>query len=102
MKYFGIKYRTSKTGWTVFLQRRNPDLDYTWYKDDNSDKRTESSIRAMLNTGLELLYFITPSIQLTGSAILNRNFNQTNDSDDKRGDSQRYNFVYHFSIKYNF
>lgn len=101
-QYFGIKYRTSKTGWTVFLQRRNPDLDYTWYKDDNSDKRTESSTRAMLNTGLELLYFITPSIQLTGSAILNRNFNQTNDSDDKRGDSQRYNFVYQFSIKYNF
>ena len=101
-QYLGIKYRTQKSSYTAFIQRRNQDLDYTWYFDDNSDEKTETSIRASLDFGIGAVFFVKQSLQLNTTFVLNRNFNATNDDNDKDANSLNFNLVYQFGIKYNF
>ena len=101
-QYLGLKYRTQRSTYTAFIQRRNQDLDYTWYLDDNSDNKTEISIRASLDYGIGAVFFVRPSLQLNSTLIFNRNFNATNNFDDKNADSLEFNFAYQLGIKYNF
>lgn len=101
-QYLGLKFRTQKSTYTTFIQRRNHDLDYTWYLDDNSDNRTETSIRASLDYGIAALFFANQSLKLNTTFIINRNFNATNNDNDKNANSLNFNFVYQFGIKYNF
>lgn len=101
-QYLELKYRTQRSTYIAFIQRRNQDLDYTWYLDDNSDNKTEISIRASLDYGIGAVFFVRPSLQLNSTLIFNRNFNATNNFDDKNADSLEFNFAYQLGIKYNF
>lgn len=101
-QYLGMKLYTRKSSYNIFIQRRNPDLDYTWFLDNNSDKNTETSIKATLDFGLGISHFITKQLNCTGSYIFSRNFNATNDVNDTNADSLRYSHIFTLGIKYNF
>ncbi len=101
-QYLGIKLYSQKKHFTFFIQRRNTDLDYTWYIDNHSIMReNETSIRAHIDLGLKASYFLTKQSIFSGSFILDRNFNATNNTNDSNADKLRYNYVFQTGIKYN-
>ncbi len=108
-QYFGIELYSQKAHYDVFIQRWNPDLDYSWYIDNSIDRNTytpnnqlEKNARAKLDLGLSISHFLTKQFNFTGSVILNRNFNATNNLEDSRADKLRYNWIFQTGIKYSF
>jgi len=99
-QYLGFKLYFPKGYGNLFLQRRNPDLDYTWYIDSKkySGSHVEQSIRTFLDIGVSNLYYIKPFLSVFGACIFRF---ETNPLNDKTNTPYRYNVNLTASIKYS-
>lgn len=97
-QYLGFKVYWPRGLFSIFIQRRNPDLDYTWYIDQkNSGKNAEKNIRADFDAGLGAEFFFTKSFLGKLNFIFSDEFNPTNDNSKIEN---RYNFVAQLGLKY--
>ena len=101
-QYLGFKLYFPKGYGNIFLQRRNPDLDYTWFID--SKKYTdiqiaERSIRAFFDIGISGLYYIMPNFSVFGFFVFRFENNPLN---DEAKTPYRYNAYFAVSVKYIF
>jgi hypothetical protein len=103
-QYLEFKLYYQKGYGKLFLQRRNPDLDYTWYIDSNhvgTDYVAEGNIRASIDIGISNLYFITKNISLSGFIVFQNEYNPLNKSvPSTRASIHRYNMHFSFLIKF--
>jgi hypothetical protein len=87
-QYLGFKLYYPKGYGQIFFQRRNPDLDYTYYIDakkypeeySNGNWVAEGNIRLFLDIGLSGLYYITPNLSVSGSFVFRDERNPLNKS----------------------
>jgi hypothetical protein len=106
-QYLGLKLYFPKGYGNLFIQRRNPDLDYTWYIDSKKYDNihiAEYNIRAFLDFGISGLYFIIPNLSVTGSFVFRYENNPLNVSSEL-GNAKavnRFNSYFSASIKYSF
>jgi hypothetical protein len=110
-QYLGFKLYFPKGYGQIFLQRRNPDLDYTWfvdskqypdrYKDENV---AEGNIRLFLDAGLSGLYYLTNNLSVSGCFVFRDERNPLNKSKSMRdhGSVHRYNAYFSAMVKYTF
>jgi len=101
-QYLGFKLYFPKGYGNIFIQRRNPDLDYTWFIDSKritDSYNAEHNIRAFLDFGISGLYYITPNMSVFGSFVFRNEHNPLN---DKTKTPNRYNVNLTASIKYSF
>jgi len=101
-QYLGFKLYFPKGYGNLFLQRRNPDLDYTWYIDSKryADVHiAERSIRSFLDIGISGLYYVIPNLSLSSFFVFRFEQNPLNDETKA---SFRYNTYLAFSAKYSF
>lgn len=105
-QYLGFKLYFPKGYGSIFVQRRNPDLDYTWFIDSkNTDGYDpEWNIRAFLDVGLSGQYFFTPQLSLLPSLIFRYELNPLNKTiaPDQNLSAKRYNFHIAALVKYSF
>jgi len=97
-QYLDFKLYFPKGYGNLFFQRRNPDLDYTWYMD-----RDESNIRAFLDFGISGLYFLKSNLSILGLFVFRDEHNPLNQSVPLSSNSEhRYNLNLALSVKYSF
>lgn len=111
-QYLGFKLYYPKGFGQFFVQRRNPDLDYTWYVDskiypkDTAKYIAEANIRAFLDFGLSGLYYLNPNLSITSSFIFRNEYNPLNIADMESNGIfstvHRYNIYVSAGIKYTF
>jgi hypothetical protein len=87
-QYLGFKLYFPKGYGQFFIQRRNPDLDYTWYIDSKNYPMTspngsntyiaERNIRAFLDFGLSGSYYIYHNLSVTSSIVFRDEHNPQN------------------------
>jgi hypothetical protein len=103
-QYLGFKLYFPKGYGNLFVQRRNPDLDYTWYIDSkkySNVHEAEYNIRAFLDFGISGLYFIMPNLNVSGSLVFRDEHNPLNKTNSNVS-VHRYNLHLAASIKYSF
>jgi len=84
-----------------FLQRRNPDLDFTWFMDTEvTPGIREASIRTFFDFGISALYHLTPNFVVSPSFVFRDEHNPLNRSRDYFKSDRRYNA--HFSILFKY
>ena len=102
-QYVGYKLYYPKGALNLFVQRTNPDLNYSYFQDSSDPNKTnddkKQSIRAFMDFGLESTYFFTPKAQGKFSLILRDEHNPLNEN-RKPGSIHRYNFHFSFWFKY--
>ena len=111
-QYLGFKLYFPKGYGNIFIQRRNPDLDYTWYIDskkyddvhlDNYNNIAEYNIRAFLDFGISGLFFISPDLSVSGSFVFRDEHNPANQAiPESDRSNHRYNVYLAASVKYLF
>lgn len=108
-QFLGFKLYFPKGFAQLFVQRRNPDLDYTFYIDSKNDLQSddghwvvEESIRAMLSFGLNASYFVTKDFLVSGGLVFTDEHNPLNKSTEDHHSAKRYNFSFTTSMKYIF
>lgn len=110
-QYLGANLIHRKGNISFFIQRRNPDLDYTFHIQckqknpelDSGNQWAEKSIRAMLDFGLESTYFIKNNTILNVGIVFMDEHNPINEGKKTNGNSNhRYNFNITLGAKYNF
>jgi hypothetical protein len=111
-QYLGFKLYFPKGYGQFFFQRRNPDLDYTWYIDSkqypdeyqNGNWVAEGNIRLFLDFGLSGLYYITNKLSVSGCFIFRDERNPLNKSKSITDHSSVHRFNAYFSamVKYTF
>jgi hypothetical protein len=111
-QYLGFKLYFPKGYGQFFIQRRNPDLDYTWYIDSkqypdefkNGNWVAEGNIRLFLDIGISGLYHITERLSVFGSCVLRDERNPLNKSVSITDHSSvhRYNAYFSAALKYSF
>ena len=103
-QFLGLKVYHNKGYVQLFGQRRNPDLDYTMYIDSrNPDTNTEKSIRALLDFGIDALFYVTKDIPITARIIYEDEHNPLNNNKHSDWSSEkRKNFIFNCSVKYEF
>ena len=106
-QYLGFKLYFPKGYGNIFIQRRNPDLDYTWFIDSKKNYDTphqsERNIRAFFDFGISALYYIIPNLSVSGSFIFRDEHNPLNQAEPNSGLSKhRYNVHLATSVKYSF
>jgi hypothetical protein len=112
-QYVGFKLYFPNGYGQVFFQRRNPDLDYTWYIDKNKYPANgfsyiaEQNIRAFLDFGISALYWITQSLSAVTFIVLRDEHNPLNESEvlsDPQSSKSvhRYNCYISLGLRYYF
>jgi hypothetical protein len=108
-QYLGFKLYFPKGYGNLFIQRRNPDLDYTFFIDskknyENEDPhRAEHNIRAFLDFGLSGLYHVMPNLSVFGSLVFRDEHNPLNQARlNSTYSEHRYNVHLAASVKYSF
>jgi hypothetical protein len=116
-QYVGFKVYVPKGYGQFFIQRRNPDMDYTWYIDSKKYPMTNPdgsdtyiavrNIRAFLDFGLSGLYWIIPDLCITGSLVFRDEHNPLNEGtvlSDQTSETSlhRYNVYVSLGVKYSF
>jgi hypothetical protein len=105
-QYLGFKLYFPQGYGQIFFQRRNPDLDYTWYIDSKAQSPVDSeeNVRAALDFGIAGMYFIRPDFSVSSSFVLRDEFNPLNVSDKSDGGVpvHRYNVYISLGLKYVF
>jgi hypothetical protein len=113
-QYLGFKLYFPRGFGQLFIQRRNPDLDYTWYIDsrkfpatsNNTKWIAESNIKAAIDFGSSILYYINWNLCLTSSIVLRDEHNPLNESQALATGSMlsihRYNVYISCGLKYSF
>ena len=109
-QYFGFRLYHKRGSVDFFMQRRNPDLDYTMYIDSKrypKDKPetagiAERNIRGMLDFGLKARYFFHANVSGELGVIFEDEHNPLNDSGNGSIYSKhRYNVSVQLSAKYS-
>jgi len=105
-QYLGFKLYFPKGFGSLFIQRRNPDLDYTWFIDskDPGEYNAEWNIRAFFDAGVSGQYFLSHNLSLFGSLVFRDEHNPLNKY-DMRVDTRsvhRLNFYFSAAVKYTF
>lgn len=107
-QYLGANLMHKKGNVLFFIQRRNPDLDYTFHihckeknpELDSGNQWAEKSIRAMLDFGLESNYYVTNNIVLNSGIVFINEHNPLNEGNITTGRSKhRYNCNIVFGVK---
>jgi hypothetical protein len=113
-QYLGFKLYFPKGFGQLFVQRRNPDLDYTWYIDsrkypttsDEAKYIAESNIRAFFDFGISALYYISRNLSVTNAIVFRDEHNPLNESMYPSAGSassiHRYNVYISLGLKYSF
>jgi len=106
-QYLGFKLYFPKGYGGIFIQRRNPDLDYTWFIDSKRDyeqqHQAEWNIRAFLDFGISGLYYVLPNLAISSSFVLRDERNPLNQAiPDSDRSERRYNVYLSASVKYSF
>lgn len=102
-QYIGCKLYYPKGTSELFLQRVNPDNDFTWFIQGPKSKITDSgvtaedSIRANYSIGAKTLYYITRDLYISGKFVFIYEFNPTNMNKDI---PQRFNTSTALSLQY--
>lgn len=105
----GYKLYYPKGCFQFYIQRRNPDLDYTFYIDAKNDKQSddghwviEENIRAMMIYGIKAYHYITPQFLINGEFAFVDEHNPLNKSTPEHTSAKRYNCYINTSFKYLF
>jgi hypothetical protein len=110
-QYLGFKLSFPGGYGNIFVQRRNPDLDYTWFIDSKTYPKggdtagfAEVNIRALWDIGISGLYYITPNLRLSALFLFLNEHNPLNRTGTLGGPSSehRYNVSVALSVKYAF
>lgn len=111
-QYLGAKWIYSKGYSTLFMQRRNPDFDYTIAIDANKTSTKEDyknglwtaerNIRCIVDIGIETLFFITDDFSVKAKYVFEDERNPLNVSKDGSSSIHRYNNIFQISVKYEF
>jgi hypothetical protein len=109
-QYLGFRLYFSKGYGSIFIQRRNPDLDYTWYIDSKKyppvdfPATAQDNIRLFLDLGISGLFHITNNLSAGGTVVIRDERNPLNKSESltKHNSVYRYNVDISASIKYSF
>ena len=101
-QYLGCRLYYKRGSIDLFIQRKNPDLDYTMYIDSKKSGifTSEGNIRATLNFGISTQVFITPDLKIFGTYIFIDEHNPLNVSNSNRSSIHRYNNHLELGIKY--
>jgi hypothetical protein len=109
-QYLGFKLYFQKGYGQILVQRRNPDLDYTWFIDSKQYPKggatagyAEWNIRAFLDFGLAGLYFITPDLSINGSLVFRDEYNPLNHTEPlgNFNSAHRYNVYVSLGLRYS-
>lgn len=100
-QYIGFNLYYPKGSFYLFLQRANPDLDYTWYltKDQTNSER-EHGMRVILSSGLGTVYCLKKSLLLDTSAVISYDNHPLFTNEENL--TERVNVNIAVSMKYNF
>ncbi|MFA6937507.1 MAG: capsule assembly Wzi family protein [Treponema sp.] len=112
-QYLGYTLYFPKGSANIFVQRRNPDLDYTMYIDSrkysenysNGIWSAEGNIRTIVDFGIGGTYWLFPSLQVGSTIVFEDEHNPLNVSTTEGNGASsihRYNFAIELSVKYNF
>lgn len=112
-QYIGYTLYFPKGSANIFVQRRNPDLDYTMYIDkrkyaenfSNGIWSAEGNIRAIFDFGIGGTYWILPNLRLGSNLIFEDEHNPLNVSSNEGNNASsihRFNFAIQLNMKYNF
>lgn len=103
-QYLGARLYYKNGSTELFVQRQNPDLDYTMYIDSRKDPdNAEVNIRAKISIGISSRYFITDNIQIFGTYVFSDELNPLNQRPANGGITEhRFNNHLALSVKYNF
>ena len=107
-QYLGIRLYHKQGSVDFFVQRRNPDLDYTMYIDskrykteyENGNFIAEANIRAHFTFGLVAEYFILPQLSITGAYIFTDERNPLNKANENHSSKHRFNNTIQLRLKY--
>ena len=107
-QYLGVRLYYKRGSADFFIQRRNPDLDYTMYIDserykseyENSNFIAEANIRAHLSVGLAAEYFVLSQLSLTGVYIFTNERNPLNKANEDKSSKHRFNNTLQLGVKY--
>jgi len=110
-QYLGFKLYYPKGYGQIFVQRRNPDLDYTMYIDSKAypdeykagNWVAEGNIRVFLDVGLSGLYHLTPDFSISGSLVFRDERNPLNKSVSLTDGASvhRYNVYASLGLRYS-
>ena len=105
-QYLGFKLYFPKGYGNIFFQRRNPDLDYTWYIDSKNpgEYDAEWNIRAFFDIGISGQYYFIPYFSINSSLVFRDEHNPLNKSAqaDSSNSAHRYNLCFAATVKYTF
>jgi len=90
----------------IFVQRRNPDLDYSYFIDSKDDDEYSAnySIRAFFDIGISGQFFLMPNLSAAGTFVFRDELNPLNKSAEPNGEkaAHRFNVYLSASVKYTF
>ena len=99
-QYFGLTVYYPRGSVLLFMQRRNPDLDYSMYIDSRANgTQAEKNIRAELNFGISGLYYFTDSFNVQLQYVFNNQHNPLNVASGNTS-IHRYNNYINLSLSY--
>jgi hypothetical protein len=113
-QYLGFKLYYPKGYGHIFVQRSNPDLDYTWFIDSkkypngNADNfAAVRNMRAFLDIGISTTYSVIRNLRLSGSIVFRDEHNPQNEGEvlsNQKSDKSlhRYNIYISFGLAYIF
>jgi hypothetical protein len=113
-QFLGFKLYFQKGYGQIFVQRRNPDLDYTWFIDsrkypmtsDRTKYIAESNMRTFLDFGFSALYYINRNLYATNSIVFRDEYNPLNESmaptDGSMASIHRYNVYLFLGLRHSF
>ena len=105
-QYLGFKLYFPKGYGNLFIQRRNPDLDYTWYIDSKKYEdlhEAEHNIRAFFDFGISVLYYIMSNFSVSGYFVFRDEYNPLNQAISGSVYSvHKYNVHLAFILRYAF
>lgn len=101
--YIEANFYTKKNKISLFAQRTNPDMDYTWFIDSkNENTNAEWNIKVLLDFGLTCTHFVNQNLSLSGGYTLDFIVNHLNKAETKTKRENLVNNVVNFGLKYNF
>ncbi|AEF85693.1 hypothetical protein TREPR_2370 [Treponema primitia ZAS-2] len=105
-QYLGFKLYYPKGYGNIFLQRRNPDLDHSYFIESRTYGNAEGiplgNIRAFLDIGISGLYYINHNMSISSSLVFRDEHNPLSKSISFLSSSHRYNVYITTSLKYSF
>ena len=86
-QYLGFKMYHPQGSVNLFIQRANPDLNYSYFQDNEEDKTNDEkkqSIRATMDFGIESVYYFTPKFHSKVSFVIRDEHNPLNENRKSR------------------